>query len=94
MSYTAFFPSPAVSVSGPATAWRRMADSGRWTQSHFCPACGSRVFTIMEAFPEFTGVAVGCFADPSFEKPAALFWSARRHGWLPETEGIAKVEKQ
>jgi hypothetical protein len=94
MSYTAFFPASAVTVSGAYTAWRRIADSGRWAQSHFCAACGSRVFTVMEAFQDFTGVAVGCFADPSFEKPATLFWSGRRHDWLPAPEGVEAVERQ
>jgi len=94
MSYTAFFPNSAVTISGAVTAWRRTADSGRWAQSHFCPACGSRVYTTMEAFPNFTGVAVGCFADPSFEKPATLFWSSRRHDWLPKLENVESVERQ
>lgn len=94
MSCTAFFPNAAVTISGAYTAWRRLADSGRWVQSHFCPTCGSRVFMTMEAFPEFTGVAIGCFADPGFAGPAALYWTARRHAWLPEPAGVKVFELQ
>jgi hypothetical protein len=94
LTCTAFFPAATTDVSGPFTAWKRVADSGRWTQSHFCPACGSRVFTTMEAFPDLTGIAVGCFADPAFERPATLFWTARRHTWLPDPDGVESVETQ
>jgi hypothetical protein len=94
LSCTAFFPAQSATVSGASSTWRRIADSGRWTQSHFCPTCGSRVFTRMEAFPDLIGVAVGCFADPAFEKPATLYWTARRHDWLPTPEGVEPVERQ
>jgi hypothetical protein len=94
LSYTAFFAEAATAVAGEFRAWRRIASSGRWNDSHFCPVCGSRVFTRMEALPGLIGIAAGCFADPDFAKPATLFWSSRRHKWLPAPDGVEPIETQ
>jgi hypothetical protein len=93
-SYTAFFAEAATSISGEFRAWRRTASSGRWTQSHFCPDCGTSVFCRMEAFPGAVGVAVGCFADPGFDKPATAYWNTRRHLWLVAPADLEAVETQ
>lgn len=93
-SYTAFFPESATSVAGAFRAWRRIASSGRWADSHFCVECGSRVFTRLEALPGFVGVAVGCFGDPDFEMPATLYWTTRRHQWLSPPAGVGTFERQ
>jgi hypothetical protein len=67
---------------GAFRVFRRVADSGRWNDAHFCPECGVCVFIRMEAFADAIGVPVGCFGDPAFGKPATLYWSTRRHHWL------------
>ena len=94
MSYTAFYAETATAISGAFKAWRRVASSGRWTTSHFCPECGSRVFTRMEAMPGLIGIAVGCFADPGFDKPATAYWTARRHHWFDPPPGFETVDTQ
>ena len=93
-SYTAFFPQAATAIAGSYRQRRRIASSGRWNDSHFCPDCGTGVFTVMEAMPGIVGIAVGCFADPDFEKPATLYWTMRRHHWLVPPPGVAVVETQ
>jgi hypothetical protein len=87
-SYTAFFPAAAASIAGPFRVFRRIADSGRWNNAHFCPECGTSVVIRMEAFPDMIGVPVGCFADPKFEKPATLYWVTRRHRWFTAPAGL------
>jgi hypothetical protein len=44
--------------------------------------------------PGTIGIAVGCFADPAFEGPGTLYWTKRRHGWLPAPAGARVVEAQ
>jgi hypothetical protein len=94
LTYTAFFAEAAATISGSIKPWRRIAGSSRWNTSHFCPECGSRVFTRMEALPGLVGIAVGCFADPAFDKPATVYWSTRRHHWLAPPAGLNVVETQ
>jgi len=94
LSYTAFFPEAAAEITGPFTRWRRVASSGRWIDSHFCPTCGGAVFARSEGIPGLLGIAVGCFAEPDFQPPANFYWSARRHRWLIPPDGAAIRETQ
>src|SRR5687767_11864282 len=91
---TAFFAKEAASIQGEYRTFSRVADSGRANESGFCPACGSSVLSWLEGIPDVIGVAVGCFADPAFDKPGTLYWTIRRHGWLATPLGAADVERQ
>ena len=91
---TAFFPEAATAISGDVRSFRRLADSGRFNEAAFCPGCGSSVISRLEGLPNVVGVAVGCFADPAFEKPGTLYWTVRRHDWLATPLGAATIERQ
>ena len=39
-------------------------------------------------------VAVGCFADPGFDKPATAYWTTRRHLWFVAPPDLEVVETQ
>jgi hypothetical protein len=93
-SYSAFFPESAVSIAGEKRTYRQRADSGRFTDSFFCPNCGTSVLFRAEGLPGTLGVPVGCFADPSFARPSKLFWASRRHHWLELPESIALIDTQ
>jgi hypothetical protein len=93
-TYSAVYPQADVSLSGERKTWRRTVDSGRWLESEFCPTCGVTVSFHMEAWPEVTGVPVGCFADPDFAGPDKLFWATRRHHWLRFPEETEQFETQ
>lgn len=93
-TYTAFFADEAATVAGEHRSFRRIADSGRWHEAHFCAACGCTVFVRMEALPGTIAVSAGCFADPTFEKPTRLYWTSRRHDWLATPEGVEPVARQ
>ena len=91
-SYAAIYPEQAVTVVGKPTLFRQRADSGRLTESSFCPVCGVTVSFRAEAMPGMIGIAAGCFADPDFPKPERLFWASRRHHWLNLGEDIPLEE--
>jgi hypothetical protein len=93
-TYIASYSDTAVSIAGDRKAWRSQSDSGRWVESNFCPTCGVTVCFLMEAFPETTGVCVGCFADSNFVKPEGLYWASRHHRWLVFPEGIKLLETE
>jgi hypothetical protein len=93
-SYAALFPELAVSISGARQQYRQQGDSGRFVDGSFCPTCGTAVLFRAEGLPGTLGVAVGCFADPSFARPSKLFWASRRHHWLELPRSITLIETQ
>ena len=94
MSYTAFFAEAVASAKGESRSWRRVADSGRWKDAHFCPTCGCMVFMRLQALPDAIAIPVGCFADEDFAKPGRLYWASRRHRWLATPPEMDLVETQ
>jgi hypothetical protein len=90
LSYTAFFPESAlVAIEGESRVWRRSATAAA---SHFCPVCGTTVFSRLENMPDQVGISVGCFADPTFEKPSRLYWTVNRHPWVRVREDVEIME--
>lgn len=82
ISNQARFPSSQVSMSGKATQWTRVAESGSKVTFNFCPVCGSTVYWQSESFGDVIVVAVGAFADPEFPAPQIAVWEETRHAWV------------
>lgn len=94
-TYTSMFPESAVvAIEGEQRTWRRIAESGRWMDSAFCPTCGATVFRRWQVLPGMFGVPVGCFIDPSFDPPARLYFSSQRHNWLSLPSQVEMVATQ
>ena len=68
---TAIFPQEAVTVSGEARHYR-----GR----HFCPNCGSSVFSRSDDEVE---IHLGSLDAPNQLTPSYELWVVRRESWLP-----------
>lgn len=58
----------------------------------FCPNCGTLIYMEAEVLDEQIVVSIGCFAEPDFAPPAAIFWLRRRHGWYEPNPEIQLVE--
>ncbi|WP_461396928.1 GFA family protein [Flavitalea sp.] len=77
-SVQARYPRNNVTIEGQSTAWKfpgtaapvtyRSCDSSGATY-HFCPVCGSTVYYELDVAPDFLGVKVGAFTDPTFPAP-------------------------
>jgi len=94
-TYTAFFaPEMRITVSGEYRTWRRLAETGRYDDSCFCPNCGATVFGWVEGYPGVTKIAVGCFNEPDFPAPTKLCWSSRKAAWLAMPAGIEELATQ
>jgi hypothetical protein len=80
-----------VEISGRYTDYARTSDEAdrKVHVFHFCPDCGSTVFSTEPDEPDRLVVMVGAFADPSFPPPAFSGYHPRRHRWLelPESMG-------
>jgi hypothetical protein len=60
---------------------------------HFCPECGTSVYWDLEARPDAYGVAVGGFADPTFDSPRRAVWAENRHAWAADTTQMPTFQK-
>jgi len=80
-------------VEGEYKSHRRGTDSGRTFTTHFCPECGTSVFWELDMRPQHIGVAVGCFGDPQFPRPARAVWAESRHDWAVYPDDLPVFEK-
>ncbi|WP_342118691.1 GFA family protein [Pseudoduganella sp. OTU4001] len=84
------FPRENVKVSGTSTVYRIVGDSGNGANFHFCPTCGATVYYEPEALPDFVGIPVGAFADPSFPAPGVSVYEERMHSWVAPPPGAER----
>ena len=78
----AFYAIDTVEISGAATEFVRVGDSGRRVRVYFCPTCGSTIYWKPDALPSMIGVAVGALADPDFLAPALSIFERSKHHWV------------
>ena len=78
---SAIFPETSVTVEGETRSY-----AGR----HFCPRCGSSVFSHTEDEIE---VNLGSLDDVGVFRPTYELWTIRREPWLPEIEGVKGYER-
>lgn len=77
-----------VAEEGEKRRYRRVASSGKWMDHTFCPNCGTLLYMEAEAIPGEIVLSVGCFDQPDFGPPSALFWSKRKQEWLRFDETV------
>jgi hypothetical protein len=85
---SAYFSKQTVNISGKSKAFTSVSDRGTRSSDHFCPECGTTLFWDAGALPDMRGVAVGCFADPSFPPPQFVIWAQHKHHWARFPEGV------
>ncbi len=85
-----------VATGGTAARYTKTAESGRQVQFHFCPGCGTSLYWTQPDAPlsEGLGVAVGCFTDPAFPKPALVGWCDSAVAWATFPEGVPRLATQ
>lgn len=84
----ASFLTAQVRTEGPSKVYARVADTGFAVNFHFCPNCGTSVYWVSDKRPDHRGVAVGCFADPTFPIPTLSVWEESKHPWLGLPAGM------
>jgi hypothetical protein len=94
-SFSAWFAdAQIVAIEGEYRSWRRGSAAGRWSESSFCPVCGSPLFGRVEALPGQLGVAASGFDDPAFVPPRKLYWASCRPDWLVLPAWVTLVDEQ
>ena len=76
------FPSRArVKLTGEATHWDMVADSGNQKTRAFCPVCGSPVYMTFAAMPDLLTVHAASLDDASRYAPQVVTYTVRGHAW-------------
>lgn len=75
------FPRASVKLTGEATHWDLVADSGNVKTRAFCPRCGSPVYMTFAADPSVFAVHAASLDDPSRYKPQFVTYRVRGHAW-------------
>lgn len=80
-SYLTFAHRSDQMLSGKATQWSVIADSGNEKHYAFCPTCGSPSYLTFSAMPDLIAVPVASLDDPGLFNPQALTYASRGHRW-------------
>ena len=88
----AYFLKDQVRPEGPSNVYTRMAPSGFAVHFYFCPTCGTSVYWKSDKRADYLGVAVGCFADPTYPAPARSVWEESKHPWLGMPPDMVHLE--
>lgn len=70
-----------LSFSGQTKAFSVRADSGALVTRHFCPACGSRLFTTAENSSDLIFVQMGTLDNPSAATPTMAIYRKVAAAW-------------
>jgi len=84
----AFFNIADVKISGKTATHKSIADSSNIRTRHFCPNCGSRLFSYNSKTTNIIGIGVGSFNETSWFKPEVILYNSERPIWDTIDESI------
>lgn len=85
------FAATAVTVTGLATQFTRVGDSGGRATFYFCPTCGDTVYYVTEGNDDHIAIPVGAFADPTFPGPIFSVYEDRMHAWVKMPDDVEHI---
>ena len=79
----AVVPMQAFSVTGTVAHFDHPADSGNMVRRHFCPTCGSPVYSTNASGGELVFLRASSLDDPNAVTPGASVYASRAPTWDP-----------
>lgn len=76
-------PAPAFSLSGEVQHFDHPADSGNVVRRHFCPTCGSALYSSNAEGAELVFLRASSLDDPDAIMPQAQVYTSRAPKWDP-----------
>lgn len=68
-------------TQGKPKRYSAVADSGRTLHRHFCPDCGSQLYSLREQSPQMIVVRAGTLDDSNGLKITANIWTKSARSW-------------
>ncbi len=84
------FPSGALEVQGELRDYQSVADSGNRMHRHFCPTCGTPLFSAAESRPHLLIVRNGALDDTALLNPSAVIWTSSAPCWASIDESLER----
>lgn len=80
-------------TSGSPKGFTKRGESGTELTRHFCPDCGSPIYTSSPKHPEHVYVKAGTLDDPTIVKPIRRSWTASAVSWSQVDGGLPSFAK-
>lgn len=80
-------------VCGNPGAFTKTGDSGNELTRHYCPQCGSPLFTSSPRHPDRVYVKAGALDEPAIVEPAYQSWVSSSVSWAAIPPGLRRYEK-
>ena len=80
-------------VKGSPRAFTKTSASGNPLTRHFCPECGSPLYTTSPVHPDVLYVKAGCIDQPGIVHPTHQIWMNSKVAWAtigPDLPGFPK----
>jgi hypothetical protein len=79
-------------TTGSPKGFTKSGASGNELTRHFCPDCGSPLFTSSPCHPDLVYVKAGAFDDPMIVQPAHQSWTRSSVPWAVIRAGLRSYE--
>jgi hypothetical protein len=79
----AVVPAAAFALTGTVAHFDRAADSGNMVRRHFCPTCGSPLYSTNAAGGDLVFLRASSLDDPNVVTPGASVYASRAPQWDP-----------
>jgi hypothetical protein len=80
-------------VKGNPKGFTKQGDSGNELTRHFCPDCGSPLYTSSPRHPDFFYVKAGSLDDPAIVRPVQQIWTSSMVPWATISQGLPGYPK-
>jgi len=92
-SYLTFPSRQSVKLTGEATQWDIVGDSGHVKTRAFCPGCGSPVYLTFAPAPDLIAVHAASLDNPARFVPQKVMYNSRQHIWDTLDPSLTKFDK-
>jgi hypothetical protein len=90
-----FLDADAVRITqGEVKIYRRTADSGRPSETGFCPECGTQIYGRPQWRPDTIVLRPGTLDDRSWIEPDVHIWTRSKQTWVMIPEDVPSFEEQ
>lgn len=86
-------PESSITIAGEIKGYARPADSGNVVTRHFCPTCGSALYSTNAAMPGLVFLRASTLDDPEVFKPQMHVYVANAASWDVRREGLPAFDK-
>ncbi len=85
------FPSATLKLDGRTQSHAVKGTAGLTVERHFCPQCGSPIYSRFAEVPDLIFIKVGSLDQPSAVQPSGHIWCDSMLSWLKVDDGLERL---